>query len=88
MHFYRYTHIQALLDIFIFQNPIQPVKFFEYYSEKLKENYPKLLLDPDLDFLNDIDFEISQKISDKYKVYYKIFYKKKFKKNIMRGFYF
>lgn len=66
--FYRYTHIQNLLDVFIFQNPIQPIKYFEYYSEKLKKYYNKSYPDPDLDFLNNIEKNICKKIMDIYKV--------------------
>lgn len=55
--------------MFIFQNPIQPIKYFEYYSEKLKEFYNnKPYLDPDLDFLNNIEKNICKNIMDIYKV--------------------
>jgi len=63
----RYTHIQALLDMFIFQNPIQPVTYFEYYSEKLKKYYHTSQPYPDLNFLKNIEKNVHDKITDIYK---------------------
>lgn len=40
--------------MFIFQNPIHPIKYFEYYSEQLKKYYNKPYPNSDLDFLNNI----------------------------------
>lgn len=66
----RYTHIRALLEMFIFQNPEQPIRYFEYYSEKLKENYCQSRPNRDLDFLYNIELNIYNKISDIYNVLY------------------
>lgn len=65
---YRYTHIQTLLDMFIFQNPVQPITYFEYYSEHIKKLYQKSEPDPDLNFLNNIDIDVYNKIIEIYKV--------------------
>lgn len=65
---YRYTHIQTLLDMFIFQNPIQPITYFEHYSENIKMLYQKTQPDPDLNFFNNIDIDIYNKILEIYKV--------------------
>lgn len=54
--------------MFIFQNPVQPIKYFEYYSENLKKYYNKSYPDSDLDFLNNIEKNICKKIMDIYKV--------------------
>lgn len=64
---HRYAHVQALLDVFIFQNPLQPVTHFEYYSENLKKQYRESLPDPDLDFLNNIEKNVFGRTTDKYK---------------------
>jgi len=69
---YRYTHIQTLLDMFIFQNPIQPITYFEYYSENIKMLYQKSQSDPDLNFLNNIDINIYRKIIEIYKVLFNL----------------
>lgn len=66
--FLRYTHIQALLDIFIFQNPIKPITYFEYYSEQLKQYYGKPQPNRDVEFLKNIKKDICDKIMDIYKV--------------------
>lgn len=52
----------------IFQNPIHPIKFFEYYSERLKKYYHEPLRNPDLDFLNNIDRNVYDTIKNIYKV--------------------
>ncbi|XP_026819794.1 radial spoke head protein 6 homolog A-like [Rhopalosiphum maidis] len=62
-----YTHIQTLLDMFIFQNPIQPLTYFEYYSENIKMLYQKSQPNPDLNFFNNIDINIYNKIIEIYK---------------------
>ncbi|XP_022171447.1 radial spoke head protein 4 homolog A-like [Myzus persicae] len=62
-----YTHIQTLLDLFIFQNPKQPITYFEYYSENIKILYQKSQPDPDLNFLNNIDIDIYNKTIEIYK---------------------
>ncbi|XP_025208612.1 radial spoke head protein 4 homolog A-like [Melanaphis sacchari] len=65
--FSLYTHIQMLLDMLIFQNPIQPITYFEYYSENIKMLYQKSQPDPDLKFFNYIDIDIYNKIIEIYK---------------------
>lgn len=67
MYFYRYTHIQALLDMFIFQNPIKPITYFEFYSEQLKQYY-KTRPDPDVEFLNNINKNNCDRTINIYKV--------------------
>ncbi|VVC44774.1 Radial spokehead-like protein [Cinara cedri] len=62
-----YTHIQALLDLFIFQNPLRPIEYFEYYSEQLKQYYQRPRRNPDLDFLNNIELNVCNKLTDIYK---------------------
>lgn len=58
--------------MFIFQNPIQPITYFEYYSENIKTLYQKTQSDPDLNFLNNIDFNIYNKIIEIYKVLFNL----------------
>lgn len=64
---FRYTHIQALLDLFIFQNPMKPVTHFEYYSEHLKMHYIQLQTDPEIHFLNNIEKNVIDQTIDIYK---------------------
>jgi hypothetical protein len=54
--------------MFIFQNPIQPLTYFEYYSENIKMLYQKSQPNPDLNFFNNIDIDIYNKIIEIYKV--------------------
>jgi len=58
--------------MFIFQNPIQPITFFEYYSKNIKMLYQKTQSDPDLNFLNNIDIDIYKKIMEIYKVLFNL----------------
>lgn len=59
--------------MFIFQNPIQPITNFEYYSENIKILYQKSQPDPDLNFLNNIDIDIYKKIIEIYKVLFNLY---------------
>lgn len=54
--------------MFIFQNPVQPIKYFEYYSEKLRKEYNKPHPKMDLDFLHNMEENTCKKIMDIYKV--------------------
>lgn len=59
--------------MFIFQNPIQPITYFEYYSENIKMLYQKSQPDRDLNFLNNIDIDIYNKIIEIYKVLFNLY---------------
>lgn len=79
---FRYTHIQALLDLFIFQNPMQPVTHFEYYSKNLKMQYIQLQTDPEISFLNNIETKAFDQTIDIYKQTWVKYLLKVFKMNI------
>ncbi|XP_050529087.1 radial spoke head protein 4 homolog A-like [Daktulosphaira vitifoliae] len=62
-----YTHVYNLLEKFIFERPPNPVLLFEYYSEKLKEQYCNSQYGLSTTLLNNIDYNACKNVTDLFK---------------------